>query len=391
MSRGGLDEVVAVRTRLSEVDGVAGELIIAGHRVEVLAANHGFEEVCHLLWHGELPAGNTVGDMRARLGRKRGQVYRQLAEDNANAMHDPMEAIRSALARLPSTDDLVEDATMMVAAVPMAAAAWWSARRGLPAPAPREDLSTAADYLRMITGRDPEPIPTRALEQYLVTVSEHGMNASTFTARVIASTRSDLISAVVGAVGALKGPLHGGAPGPVLDMLDAIGSPAHAEAWLRRELEANRRIMGMGHRVYRVRDPRAAVFERAVAEQAEPAEGVDGRRRLELARSVEQTAEAVLSEKYAGRHLKANVEFYTAVLLEAVGVPRELFTATFAVGRMAGWTAHVMEQRAEDRLIRPRSEYAGPRPPERPADPLGAKALATEWMAGGVNQRKASP
>jgi citrate synthase len=185
------------------------------------------------------------------------------------------------------------------------------------------------------------------------------MNASTFTARVIASTRSDLVSAVVGAVGALKGPLHGGAPGPVLEMLDAIAEPGRAEAWLRAELAAGRRIMGMGHRVYRVRDPRAAVFERTLT-------GLDGagraRERLALARAVEATAERLLAERHPARALKANVEFYTAVLLDALGLPRALFSATFAVGRAAGWAAHVLEQRAEDRLIRPRSAYVGPEP-----------------------------
>lgn len=359
VSRGGLEDVVAVCTRLSRVDGHAGELVIAGHRVEELADNHGFEEVCHLLWHGELPTPAALTEFRARLGRKRARVHEMLVQQGTPAMTDPMDALRSVLARFESNDDLVDDATTMVAAVPTANAWWWSHGSGAPAPAPREDLSTAADYLRMITGRDPGPAAARALERYLVTVCDHGMNASTFTARIIASTRSDLISAVVGAVGALKGPLHGGAPGPVLEMLDAIGSAGQAELWLRRELAARRRIMGMGHRIYRVRDPRAAVFERAVGELSGTGERNE---RLDLARSVERTAEALLAAAHPGRNLKANVEFYTAVLLEAVGVPRELFTATFAVGRMAGWAAHVMEQRAEDRLIRPQSEYVGPVP-----------------------------
>lgn len=269
-----------------------------------------------------------------------------------------MDSLRSILAGFGSSGDLVEDAVTMVAAVPVANAWWWSAKTGWPLPEPREDLSTAADYLRMISRQPPGAAAVRGLEQYLVTISDHGMNASTFTARIIASTRSDLISAVVGAVGALKGPLHGGAPGPVLEMLDAIGSPERAEEWLRAELDAGRRIMGMGHRVYRVRDPRAAVFERAIKELSKELAS----ERLALARSVEGAAEAILAERHPERALKANVEFYTAVLLEAVGVPRELFTATFAVGRMAGWAAHVIEQRGEDRLIRPQSEYVGPRP-----------------------------
>jgi citrate synthase len=210
-------------------------------------------------------------------------------------------------------------------------------------------LGHAADYLRMSIGTTPSDEAVRALDAYLVTVIDHGMNASTFTARVITSTASDLISAVTGAVGALKGPLHGGAPGPVLDMLDAIGDPARAEQWLLAELGAGRRIMGMGHRIYRVRDPRAAVLERAVKTLASE--------RLELARAVERAAAKILAERRPDRPLAANVEFYTAVLLEAVGLPRALFTPTFAASRAAGWCAHVEEQRRHGRLIRPRSQY----------------------------------
>jgi citrate synthase len=206
----------------------------------------------------------------------------------------------------------------------------------------------------MSIGGDPSPESVRALDAYLVTVIDHGMNASTFTARVVTSTASDLISATVAAVGALKGPLHGGAPGPVLDMLDAIGEPARAEAWLLGELAAGRRIMGMGHRIYRVRDPRAAVLETAVRSLASD--------RLALARGVEAAAAKILSERRPDRPLAANVEFYTAVLLDAVGLPREQFSPTFAVGRIGGWSAHVIEQRRVGRLIRPNSRYIGPMP-----------------------------
>jgi citrate synthase len=232
-------------------------------------------------------------------------------------------------------------------------AAWNRLRTGSQPIAPDPSLGHAADYLRMTTG-SADVVAARALEAYLVTVIDHGMNASTFTARVIASTGSDLISAVVGGVGALKGPLHGGAPGPVLDMLDAIGEPARAEAWLLGELAAGRRIMGMGHRIYRVRDPRAAVLETAVKPLASP--------RLDLARAVETAAAKILRERKPDRPLAANVEFYTAVLLDAVGLPREQFAATFAVGRTAGWCAHVLEQRRVGRLVRPASKYVGPMP-----------------------------
>ncbi|MEZ4310293.1 MAG: citrate/2-methylcitrate synthase [Polyangiaceae bacterium] len=226
--------------------------------------------------------------------------------------------------------------------------------------APDASLSLAADYLRMITG-SPAPAPLVAgLDAYLVTVSDHGLNASTFTARVVTSTGSDPVSSIVAAIGALKGPLHGGAPGPVLDMLDAIGAPEQAAAWIEAELASGRRIMGMGHRIYRVRDPRAAVLERAVA--ALEAAGHTSSR-LALARAVERVAESALAAKYPDRPLRANVEFYTAVLLDAVGLPRTLFAPTFAVSRSAGWCAHVAEQRAVGKLIRPASRYIGARAP----------------------------
>jgi citrate synthase len=355
----GLDNVVAVRTRLSHVDGEGGALVIAGHRVEDLALHHGFEAVCHLLWHGRLPDESTLHQWRAELGLRRVAVHGLFTDWGFRPLADPMDSLRAALARLESTGDPEDDGLTLAAAVPVANAWWWSHRSGRPAPEPVADIGTAADYLRMVTARTPSDTEARAMDRYLVTVADHGMNASTFTARVIASTRSDLVSAVVGAIGALKGPLHGGAPGPVLDMLDQVGTPEAARGWLTRELEAGRRIMGMGHRVYRVRDPRAAVFEHTVGELERSARTTA---RLALAHAVEAEAKALLAERHPGRSLEANVEFYTAVLLEALGLPRELFPATFAAGRVAGWVAHYLEQRAEDRLIRPRSEYVGAMP-----------------------------
>jgi citrate synthase len=232
-------------------------------------------------------------------------------------------------------------------------------RFGKAALAPSATRGHAEDFLAMLQGDAPNPALVRALNTYLVTISDHGMNASTFAARVVTSTGSDMVSAVVAAIGALKGPLHGGAPGPVLDMLDAIGEPEHAEAWLRRELDAGHRIMGMGHRVYRVRDPRAAVLEKAVHELSGHAHPSG---RLALAQAVEAQATALLDARHPDRKLRANVEFFTAVLLEAVGLDRRLFTATFAVGRVVGWCAHIAEQNAKGRLIRPASRYVGPMP-----------------------------
>ncbi len=342
----GLEGVLVTRTRLSGVDGEAGQLVIAGSRVEDLAGAVPFEAVCARLW--ERPSVD--------LGPARVQAFARLASvGGALEAAETMDALRAAVAHLPSTAGADE----VPAAVAVFAAAWQRRRTGKSPVAPQPALPHAADTLRMVRGEPAPAALVRGLDTYLSTVVDHGLNASTFTARVIASTGSDLVSAVVGALGALKGPLHGGAPGPVLDMLDAVGSPERAEAWLSAELAAGRRIMGMGHRVYRVRDPRAAVLEAAV-ERLESA-GIRTPR-LVLARAVERAAADVLAQRHPDRPLKANVEFYTAVLLEAVGIPRALFTPVFAVGRVAGWCAHVEEQRRTGRLIRPDALYVGPVP-----------------------------
>jgi len=291
---------------------------------------------------------------------------------DALSAEDGMDALRAAAAHLgvgtaTSGPDAntngtagnsigISEIAAIAGALAVFAAAWARAREGLPPVAPDASLGHAEDFLRMIRG-EPAPAPlAAALDTYLVTVADHGMNASTFAARVVTSTGSDRVSAVVAAIGALKGPLHGGAPGPVLDMLDAIGSPDRAEAWIEAELAAGRRIMGMGHRIYRVRDPRAAVLEQATL-RLEQAGFVTGR--LALARAVERAAEGVLKARYPDRPLRANVEFYTAVLLDSVGLPRRLFSPAFAVGRVAGWCAHIEEQRAVGRLIRPASRFVG--------------------------------
>jgi citrate synthase len=342
----GLEGVVVTRTRLSRVDGEAGELVIAGSRVEDLAGVVPFEAVCARLW--QRPSVD-LGPMRLKAFSKLGGL------GNALEASDPMDALRASVAHLTSKSTPDE----VTAAVAVFLAAWERQRTGKAAVTPDAGLSHAADILRMVRGEPAPKAQVQGLDTYLSTVVDHGLNASTFTARVIASTNSDLVSAVVGALGALKGPLHGGAPGPVLDMLEAVGTPEQAEAWLGAELAAGRRIMGMGHRVYRVRDPRAAVLEAAV-EKLETA-GVHSAR-LKLARAVERAATAVLAKRYPDRSLKANVEFYTAVLLDTVGVPRALFTPVFAAGRVAGWCAHFEEQQRTGRLIRPESLYIGPLP-----------------------------
>ncbi len=334
----GLAGVVVADTALSRVDGERGELVLRGMRVQD-AARLGFEALVSHLW-GEPVELGAARVQAADLLRRHSWVGGRVATPRV-----AMDALRAAIGALPEVDDCV-----LVAAVGVTLAAWVRREDLVPDPA----LGHAADLLRMIRGESASEAEVEALDAYLCTVVDHGLNASTFAARVVASTGSDHVSAVVAGLGALKGPLHGGAPGPVLDMLDAIGDADRAEPWIRAELAAGRRIMGMGHRVYRVRDPRAAALEGALGRL-----GAD-QGRLELARAVERTAERILEAHRPGRKLRANVEFYTATLLEALGVPRAAFTATFAASRVAGWIGHAREQEATGTLIRPRAAYVGP-------------------------------
>ncbi|HET7224751.1 MAG TPA: citrate synthase/methylcitrate synthase [Candidatus Eisenbacteria bacterium] len=364
----GLEGVVATQTRLSHVDGLAGELIIGGYELKELAGHVSFEEAAHLLWKGALPSKDELAALQREIAALRSLPAEALHIVRAAKKASPIDALRMACATLSldlaNTDDISHDtdlaeAKMLVARFPTIVAAHIRIAQGMEPIAPRADLPLAANFLYMATGREPDPIAARALDTYWVTVIDHGMNASTFTARVIASTRSDMVSALTGAIGALKGPLHGGAPGPVLDMLKHIGSPENAESWLKAEMAAGRRIMGFGHRVYKVRDPRAEVLSR-VAEEMSAAK-LEDRRLFDTARAVEQTALRVLEEAKPGRNLKTNVEFYTALVLQSLGLQPRTFVALFACGRAAGWCAHVIEQHGIDRLIRPQSEYIGPR------------------------------
>jgi citrate synthase len=355
----GLEGVVAAETRLSGVDGEAGELILAGFPVEKLAGHASFEETVYLLWHGSLPDAGQLAAFREELaGRRRlppatMELLRTVAAEGLPAM----DALRMAAGTvMPGASD--EEATALVARMPTIVAAYGRMLEGEEPVEPDPELEHAANFLYMLTGEVPGEEFARALETYLNTVSDHGMNASTFAARVIVSTRSDVVSAVVGAIGALKGPLHGGAPGPALDVVFEIGEAERAERVLRESLGRGERLMGFGHRIYRVRDPRADVLAGA----AERLYNTEGDTELyELALEVERTALRLLAEHKPGRNLQTNVEFYTALLLHGLGLPTGLFTPTFAVGRVAGWTAHCFEQQASDRLIRPQSLYVGER------------------------------
>jgi citrate synthase len=345
---GGLEGVVAAATRLSMVDGERGELVIAGCRLQQLAQRP-FEEVVAALWAA---AGvNNASVAAAPIPAHTLALLRATAERRV----DPMDALRMAAGTLTAKGD-VEAASVLIGALPTIVAAYARLLRGEEPIAPRADLGIAANLLYMMNGAQPHQALVRGLDTYLATVSDHGFNASTFTARVIVSTGSDFVSAATGAIGALKGPLHGGAPGPALDMVFEIGDAARAEEVLRGKIERGERLMGFGHRIYKVRDPRADVLGAAAAHMFAQA----GDTRLyELARGVEATALRLLEECKPGRRLQTNVEFYTALLLHGLGLDTAFFTPTFAIGRMAGWTAHCFEQRAEGRLIRPQSVYVG--------------------------------
>jgi len=317
--------------------------------------------VAYLFLHGRLPAPEEHARFARDLGRRRTltPVVMHLLQEAAAAETPPMDALRMAapLLSLGREEQPLEDAMNAIAAFPTIVGSYWRLRNG-EAPVPvRADLTHAAHYLQQLFGSEPSAERARALETYLNTVCDHGLNASTFTARVIVSTRSDLISAITGAVGALKGPLHGGAPGPALDMVFEIGTPERAESVIRARLDRGERLMGFGHRVYRVRDPRADVLAKA-AEQFY-ARGGD-RRLYDLARRVEATALRLLRERKPDRRLNTNVEFYTALLLHGLDLPPAFFTPTFAVGRVVGWSAHGFEQLRGGRLIRPQSTYIGP-------------------------------
>jgi citrate synthase len=358
----GLEGVVAAATRLSQVDGEGGRLTIAGYAVEDLAPNATFEEVAYLLLHDRLPEPAERLEFARELAERRAlsSAAVNLLREAALGHASPMDALRMAtsLLSLGRVENAQDDAMTAIASFPTIVGTYWRMLRSGGEPVPvRTDLGHAAHYLHQVFGVEPSAERARALETYLNTVCDHGLNASTFAARVIVSTRSDVISAVTGAVGALKGPLHGGAPGPALDMVLEIGQPGRAEAVIRGKLDRGERLMGFGHRIYRVRDPRADVLGRA----AERFYSSDGDRSLyQLARAVETTALRLLRERKPDRRLDTNVEFYTALLLHGLGLPIDLFTPTFAVGRVLGWAAHCLEQLRDGRLVRPQSEYVGP-------------------------------
>lgn len=350
---GGLDGVVAAETALSHVDGARGELIIAGEHVATLAARYSFEAVTARLWSTAAATPLDPAVVTAQLEQARHAAFDLVPALLPLVRDMPVSgAFRAGVAALRPLAGLPAEAAL-VGGLPVLAAALARQAQGLEPVAPRAGLGHATDTLHMLSGEVPDEQQVQALNAYLVTVCDHGMNASTFTARVVASTEADLFMAVTAAYCALSGPLHGGAPEPVLTMLDEIGSSGRIAGWIDDALARGERLMGFGHRIYRVRDPRADVLRYAV--------GLLGGDAIDLgfAAEVEAYARKALQAAKPGRQIDTNVEFYTAILLDALRIPRDAFTAIFAAGRAAGWTAHALEQQRLGRLIRPQSTYIG--------------------------------
>ena len=358
MSATGLEHVVVTQTTLSRVDGEHGKLIYRGYDIHDLAEEVSFEEVAYLMWYGGLPTRPQLDALKMQLAKHRTlpdaslPVLRALPKDTA-----PMDTLRTLASALgagrPLTQPDLAQAIMLTAQIPVLLAAFGRARRELEPLDPRGDLDHAANYLYLLSGRAPTPAQAKALNTYLILLADHGLNASTFATRVVASTWSDLYSCITAALGALKGPLHGGAPSRVLDMLQAIGTPDNAERWMQSALARKERLMGFGHRMYKTTDPRAEILRDLAHEVCEP-------EFFALAQHVEETGLRLLREHRPSERIYTNVEFYSAAVLHAVGLPKDLFTATFAVARMSGWSAHILEQLSHNRIIRPAAEYVGP-------------------------------
>jgi citrate synthase len=361
----GLEGVLAGETAIARVDGANGRLLYRGYPIGDLVREGTYEQVAELLWTGEwLAAEAPLAPVPVPAPIL--ECLRLLPRD-ANAM-DALRTVVSTWGSInrPGWPPTVEHARELTALAPSALAAFGRLRRGLEPVDPDTSLGLAAGFLQQLTGESPDPASGRALDAYFIVGAEHGFNASTFAARVITSTRSDIASAVSGAVGALKGPLHGGAPSEVVSQLHEMGDPEHAEAWMRAAIERGERIMGFGHRVYRAYDPRAAALRSVAEGLTHMADWLD------KAVRIEDTALRLFEELKPGRVIKTNVEYYAAAVLQGVGLPPDLFPATFALARHAGWTAHVLEQASANRLIRPDVRYVGEAERALPGVPAGA-------------------
>ncbi|HYL40290.1 MAG TPA: citrate synthase [Candidatus Binatus sp.] len=348
----GLQGVLAGETSLGYVDGEHGRLLYRGYRIGDLVERGTYPAVANLLWTGAWDPAHHLAT--AAVPEPVLETLRALPQTTK-----PMDALRTAVSAWGATQALdwpptAEHARALTAFSPSALAAFARLRQGLEPVDPDPSLDLVPGFLYQLNGEPPDAATARALDAYFVVGAEHGFNASTFTARVIISTRSDIASAIAGAIGTMKGPLHGGAPSEVVEQIHQVGSPERAETWVRETLDRGDRLMGFGHRVYRAYDPRAAALRKVAESMAHPPEW------LAMAIAVEDVALRVLAERHPERALKTNVEYYAAPVLMGVGLTPDLFPATFSLARHAGWTAHVLEQAANNRLIRPDARYIGP-------------------------------
>jgi citrate synthase len=367
----GLRNVVVTETQLGDVRGDEGFYHYRQYSAIDLARTKTVEDVWFLMFEGRLPSAVERAQFVAELAPLRvlppevREVLPAIAA--AGATFNPLAGLRTALSLLAAARGLPPlwdadpvrrkaDAMLVCAVTPTILAALYRLRQGEEPLDPRADLTAAASWLYLVTGREPDAVQARAIEHYLIATIDHGFNASTFTARVIASTGADVVSAVAGAIGAFSGPLHGGAPDRALASLDEIGTPDRIDDWVRAKVSAGDRIMGFGHAVYRTDDPRSLMLR-------EIAVGLGGDL-VDFATTVERRIVEVLAELKPGRNLYANVEFYAGVVMELCGLPRLMFTPTFAVSRVIGWTANILEQAADPKIIRPAARYVGAPPPE---------------------------
>jgi citrate synthase len=358
MIQKGLKGIVAAETAVSHIDGTEGKLIYRGYEIGDLTSRFSFEEVAHLLWFGKLPNDEQLQNLKSELIRNRElPLHIKSILDHLPEDMDLMSVIRTTISSEGVSSygwkPTVSQAIRLTSLVPTIICYWTRLLDGKPFVEPSSELSHVENYLYMLTGDIPSKAHTLALETYMILTLEHGMNASTFSARVTASTESDMVSAATSAIGTLKGPLHGGAPSAVIDLLDEIRKAGSAEQVIRGKLENGEKLMGFGHRVYKTHDPRAVALKAKLLELVGEDEWLD------LALQVEETAITLLEEYKPGRALYTNVEFYAAAIMKAIELNPALFTPTFTASRMVGWTAHILEQSEDNTIYRPQSVYTG--------------------------------
>lgn len=359
-SPGGLEDIIALDSSICYIDGAEGRLLYHGYDIEDLVQNSSFEETLYLLWHGELPTAKQLEEHEAFLRAsqrlpRHAVAHLYMVPDSAV----PMEVLRTAASLLSlydedaeSTDDVahIQTAARLVTRLPMIIAVHHRLRLGVPPVGPRSDLGIAANFLHMLTGKEPDPLHVKVLDAALIMHADHELNASTFAARVTTATMSDPYSAVTAAISALKGPLHGGANEQVMHMLEEIGTVDKVGPWVREQLDNKTKIMGFGHRVYKKADPRAVILK---GYSKKLGELIGETKWFEMSQAIE---DIMVKEK----NIYPNVDFYSASTYHAMGIPTDLYTPIFACSRTAGWTAHILEQYANNRLIRPRAKYVGP-------------------------------